>query len=86
MLDVADRGTPGLVAVRILRTVAGRWGGLWHPGEVAGFPPDVADDLVERGAAERLDGDSTEPVEARAPDGPPADKMVRAQEVARKAR
>lgn len=62
-----------LVAVYILRRVTDARGGQWNPGEVAGFPPDVADRLVALGAA------------SKAPAHPPKDKMVRPGGVAKKA-
>ena len=58
-----------LVAVRLLTCVTDAHGGQWNPGEVAGFPHDVAEDLIARGAAR--------PPDKKAPAGPPADKMVR---------
>lgn len=62
---------PALVRVTLTQQVRDPVGGLWNPGEVAGFEPDVAASLIERGAAVAT------PV--RAPAGPPADKMIGSQ-------
>lgn len=43
-------------------------GGMWNPGERAGFPRVVAEDLIRRGIAR--------PAEKKALDAAPQDKMV----------
>lgn len=58
-----------LIALRLLVPVVAPTGGHWNAGEIAGFEPAVAADLVARGAAERI--------EPKAPAGPERDKMMR---------
>lgn len=57
---------PKLVTIRLLQGCVVPNGACYNAGEEVGFPPDVAEDLVARGVARP----------AKAPDGPPADKMV----------
>lgn len=57
-----------LVPLRLLVPVAAPTGGHWNAGEVAGFEPAVAADLIARGAAE---------LAVKAPQAPQKDKMIR---------
>mgnify|MGYP001595887431 FL=1 len=59
------------VTVEMLQAVRSPNGGRWGPGERAGFPPDIADDLVKRGVARRVEK-------------PPRDKMVHGESVQKK--
>ena len=52
-----------------------RLGGSWGVGERAGFPFEIALDLIERGAAREV---------RKAPGAPPADKAMRGAEVRKK--
>lgn len=54
------------VCLLLTARVFARSGGLFAPGETVAFPPDVAADLVARGVG----------VVAKAPEAPPADKMI----------
>ena len=72
MRDVAAED---LVTIRLLAPVTNRIGGGWNRGEEVGFPPDVALDLIERGAAEAV-AEPQVPTE-KAPIAPPRDKMLR---------
>lgn len=49
---------------------------IYNPGDVAGFPEDVAALHVRRGRAMYDDGDAAEP-DTKASDRPPADKQLR---------
>ena len=63
-----------IVSVLVLTRLTDPRGGIWHPGERAGFEPDVAARLVERGVAKYA-----EPVASPQPrivDGPPAHTMI----------
>lgn len=62
-----------LVPLALTGRLQVRGGGLLLPGEVAGFPSDVADDLVARGIARRIEPSAAD----KALDAPPADKMQR---------
>lgn len=74
------------VRIELLARLTDPGGGLWHPGEVVAFDPEVAARLVERGVARYPVVDGPVIPAVAAPDGPPADKMVRPAGVARKAR
>ena len=52
MSEVAENGTVTIVLLRPL--VAPNGTGSWAPGERAGFEPEIARDLVARGAARFL--------------------------------
>ena len=58
------------VAVTLLGPLEGVGGGHWNRGEVAGFPPALACDLIARGIAEPFP-------KPKAPERPGADKMVK---------
>jgi len=62
------------VSVVVLTRLTDPRGGLWHPGERAGFEADVAARLVERGVAS-YPAPAVMPQQAIL-DGPPADKMI----------
>ena len=63
--------TERTVSVTMLRPVnRPSAGGQWNPGERAGFPPAIADDLLRRGLV-RLDAP------AAALDAPAVDRMMR---------
>lgn len=72
MLDVA---VGELVSVELTDRLQVRGGGLLLRGEVAAFAPDVAEDLIARGLARAV---------RKAPEAPPADKMVKRREVTTK--
>jgi len=61
-----------IVSVLVLTRLTDPRGGIWHPGERAGFEPDVAARLVDRGVARYLEPERPQ----RIVDGPPADKMI----------
>lgn len=63
-----------LVTVEVLEPLKSPEGGRWAPGERAGFAPEVAADLVRRGAARP----------AKALDGPDKDKMLRGDATVKK--
>lgn len=63
-----------IVELELLARLQGRAGQLWLPGERAGFSPEIADDLVERGIARRVE---QAPAGAKAPDHAEKDKMLR---------
>ena len=58
------------VTVRLLAPVTSQLGGHWNAGELVGFAPEIASGLITRGVAERLEI-------SKAPDRPPADKMMK---------
>ena len=60
------------VPVLVLTRLTDPRGGIWHPGERAGFEPDVAARLVDRGVARYLEPERPQ----RIVDGPPADRMI----------
>jgi len=63
-----------IVSVLVLTRLTDPRGGIWHPGERAGFEPDVAARLVERGVAKYAEpAVSPQP---RIVDGPPAHTMI----------
>lgn len=72
---------PPTVSLVLLAAVTAPSGGHWNPGEHAGFAPDVAADLIARGAARawaptpRPAADQADP-KVRGLDVPPAHKMV----------
>ncbi len=50
----------------------------YNAGEIAGFPPAVAERLIQAGVAEPYEAPAaSRPEVTKAPDAPPADKMVR---------
>ena len=59
------------VTVEMLQAVRSPNGGRWGPGERAGFTIDVAEDLIKRGGARRVEK-------------PPRDKMVHGESVQKK--
>ena len=58
------------VTVRLLAPVMSQTGGHWNTGEIVGFAPEIASALIARGVAERIEI-------SKAPDRPPADKMIK---------
>jgi len=63
-----------IVSVLVLTRLTDPRGGIWHPGERAGFEPDVAARLVERGVA-RYPTPAVI-VHQAIVDGPPAHTMI----------
>ena len=63
-----------IVSVVVLTRLTDPRGGIWHPGERAGFEPDVAARLVERGTAAYLAPGPTPQTSAM--DGPPVNRMI----------
>ena len=72
-----SRAPEATVSLVLTAPVTAPSGGHWNPGERVGFPPDVAADLVARGAA-RVAPAPQPAAQAAAPDAPPAHKMVEA--------
>ena len=63
-----------VVRVRLAASTRVHGGAQYAAGEVAAFPADIAEQLIARGAAERVPGPAQE---EKAPTGPPRDTMVR---------
>ena len=63
-----------IVSVVVLTRLTDPRGGIWHPGERAGFEPDVAARLVERGVAKYIELEARPQV--RILDSPPVDRMI----------
>ena len=70
--------TPALptVSVVMLAPLRSPSGGHWSIGDRAGFPPDVAKDLIARGVA-RIDASPPPRKDDKGLDSAPADKMLR---------
>lgn len=71
------------ISVVLLMPLSDPAGGHWAAGECAGFPPDMAKDLIARGVA-RADDRPPRKSDGRTLDSPPADKMVRGGDAQRK--
>lgn len=61
--------------LRLTARVFARSGGLFAAGEIVAFAPDVAADLLARGVGVV----ALDPITAKAPEAPPADKMIGGQ-------